>query len=242
MFHICLGFPRLSPLFFPVQRWQDYRGALIHTFMHIFYPKEIPEETTQTCGGVIRGCTPRAPRLATAKQRSCLHAAIRVRSGLLSSSPGSHRLLSCSLSGGQRRLKQSGKPGIPACWEASGKPGDLLVRSCSHRLAAAIPTAGNAPGYAAWKGVSGESWAKGGTKNHRVQFRNELTSSLLPSALLKITSVDFKNIFYKTEYFNVMARNCGLSIWVSIQFDEMVKDEGNWLKKILSYLHTQDLL
>lgn len=90
----------------------------------------------------------------------------------------------------------------------------------------------------AWQCVSGESWAKGSTKNHGVKLHDKLISSLLPFVLLKIIFVDFKNIFYKnsvTEHGNAIARSYDLSIQVSSQFDEMVKDEGNCLKKNTSW-------
>lgn len=64
-----------------------------------------------------------------------------------------------------------------------------VVHSSSGRVATAIPMAGNIPHYNC--SVDSQSLAKGSTKKHGVKFHNDLTSSLLPFALLKINSVDF---------------------------------------------------
>lgn len=171
----------------------------MHMFMHIFYPKEIPEETTKPCRGLIHVYT-KSTMSTTAEQKSCSCTANRCNEQL---GPTEHK------------VSQIAKP-FPLQWadQISHKNTALLsvkrqdrllsyvVCSSLGRAATAIPMAatGDIPLCATWQRVTSGSQAKGSTKNHGLKFHNDLINSLLPVLLLKRTSVDFSNIFYKKQH------------------------------------------
>lgn len=129
---------------------------------------------------------------AAAEQNTCSCAAISGARALLSWSTRSHGLPSCFLS-----HKHCGCTSQKNLALLSVKHQETLLsysvapHSSSGRVAKAIPVAVTSHTTLQNWSVNSRSWAKGSTKTHGVKFHNDLTSSLLRFALLKIPSVEF---------------------------------------------------
>lgn len=101
----------------------------MHMFMHIFYPKEIPEETTKPCRGLIHVCMQRALCL----QQLFLHSKSVQRAAWSHRAQG---VTDCrAVPSLVDRSNQSQKHGIIVC-EASGQAtelcGVLILGQSSH--------------------------------------------------------------------------------------------------------------
>lgn len=160
--------------------------------MHIFYPEEILEETIKSCRGtIIPACIWRVLWLQL-QNRTVVHVQQSVEQGLCSH--GAQGPLDCwAVSSSVDTAVAPVRKAWHCCLWSTRKH-SCLTLWCAlpltewlqqfQWLVTSHTTLHNCS-------VNSQSWAKGSTKKHGVKFHNDLTSSLLPFALLKIISDDF---------------------------------------------------